>query len=91
MATYNEMLSGKFLRQKDSKSINESLNPDSKYCGCSYFDVEGGGGCFPDRPSPPNVRTASCLLVSQGLEAAAELTKTCSVLAAVEAMKRLPG
>ena len=56
---------------------------------CSYSSVEGGGGRFSDSPSPPNVRTATLLLRGQGLDAVAELTRTRSVRAAVEAMTRL--
>ena len=57
----------------------------------SYFEVEGGGGHFINRPSPPSCRAASRLLNSQGFVEAAKIAGAQSVLEGVEAMTRLHG
>ena len=57
----------------------------------SYWEVEGGGGSFPTRPSPPNGRAAALLLKKRGLDTAAKQAQMLSVKEAVAAMTTLPG
>ena len=59
------------------------------FSACSYFEVEGGGGHFPDRPSPPNGRAAARLLSSHGFTAAAQLAGTRHVLKGIEVLKEI--
>ena len=52
-----------------------------------YADVRGGGGHFPERPSPPSARAAERVLQAAGLAGAAEAARLLSVRKAVEAVE----
>jgi hypothetical protein len=70
-----------------------------------YADVRGGGGVFPERPSPPSGRAAALVLQEEGrllrmkarmpeaarLMQAGEIAMRMSVRAAVEAIETQPG
>ena len=67
-------------------------HPDYPRMG-SFFAVQGGGGRFPDRPSPPTARAACAFLRDKaGFAAeAAGQAEAVSVQDAVAAMTRLQG
>ena len=56
----------------------------------SFFDIQGGGGHFPDRPSPPTSRAATEFLERAGMpEALLEVTRLQSVAATVRSLTAL--
>ena len=67
-------------------------HPDFPYMG-SFFDVQGGGGCFPDCPSPPTARVVARFLQEKACftSEAADKIKNMSVAEAVATFTRLQG
>jgi hypothetical protein len=56
-----------------------------------YSEMRGGGGRFPDRPSPPSSRVVERVLHSAGLTGAAGLARQLSVREALETVEAYHG